>query len=162
MQSMRYLRTNTHSLLGALQPVLYELDHAWWYLAGIGSSLTSTYLKRMGERGWSREQIESFWHLSMDSYLDHGDVYYVGTPGYLSQLGDTAIFEWTTLFVIESVERPDSSLDAVHKRPRNDFGPHTGLPDNVVLVVRDIDHAYQDYGFRDSWMFDAVQRNLQV
>jgi hypothetical protein len=65
------------------------------------------------------------------------------------------------VFAIEGAELPASSISEVMKVERMWFDPLEQLPTDVVIVARDIDSAYQDFGFRDEWMFKSVESDLR-
>ena len=83
------------------------------------------------------------------------------SQGFFTQLGNSLDLDWACYFAIEGDEMPLLSLRRVEEHDACWFGPLDGLPSDVVLVARDIDFAYQDYGFRDDWMFLSVHEYLR-
>lgn len=85
----------------------------------------------------------------------------VGKPGFFSSLGDSVDFCWTCFFAIEGLDLPLQSLLKVRRLDRQSFGAFEALPPDVVVAARDIDSSYQEYGFRDDWMFKSVLGDLK-
>jgi hypothetical protein len=136
----------------------------WWHLGGHGFQLTRDFLERLRPRGWSDEHVHDHWMRLLDEYVDHDTpVDRVGRPGFFTRLGDTVDFSWSNLFAIEGPAdvMPLASLRAVNEVDRMWFAPLADLPRDVVLLARDVDGAYQEYGFRDDWMFKAVLDHLR-
>jgi hypothetical protein len=154
---MRYLRTNNTSLLSTLKPVVSALNHCWWYIGGSGLSITEAYSARVA-RSIPRDTIEVYWQDAIKKFVDSDAIpdARVGKPGFLSRLGDSVDFDWTTFFAIESEDLPTSVIGEILPFERRYFEPLDTLPESVVLIARDVDSAYQDFGFRDSWMFKSV------
>ncbi len=162
-QTMRYLRTNDTSPLSTLKTVASSLDSCWWYIGGNGFSMTEAFLRRMAPRKWTAERIREHWERLLVEYVDHDAVAdsRAGKPGFFSRLGDSVDFSWTTFFAIEGAELPASTIGEVMKVERAWFDPLEDLPPDVIVVARDIDSAYQDFGFRDEWMFKSVAGDLR-
>ena len=160
--TMRYLRTKDASPLSTLKTVAPAMDRCWWYIGGNGFSLTNSFLRRMAPRNWTAERIREHWERLLTEYVDNETVDgRVGKPGFFSRLGDSVDFEWTTFFAIEGAELPATTIGEVMKVERMWFNPLGNLPPDVVVVARDIDAAYQDFGFRDVWMFESVASDLR-
>lgn len=165
---MRYLRTQDLSMRSALKSVAPILDQCWWYIGGHGFSMTREYAARLHVRQWGDEQAHKQWMELLSDYVLHDtEVGRVGKPGFFSQLGDSVDFNWVCFFAIEGNEMPLQSLKEVEEHNSQWGGPFESLPLDTLLVVRDIDFAYQDYGFREEWMFktvakDLLHRNLSV
>lgn len=125
--------------------------------------MTKSFLRRMAPRKWTAERIREHWERLLADYVDNEAVVdgRVGRPGFFTRLGDSVDFGWTTLFAIEGVELPASSISEVMKVEKMWFDPLDNLPADVVVVARDIDRAYQDFGFRDEWMFKSVESDLR-
>jgi hypothetical protein len=161
-QTMRYLRTNDTSPLSTLRTVASWLDSCWWYVGGNGFSMTEAFLRRMAPRNWTGERTREYWERLLTEYVDDETIDgRVGRPGFFSRLGDAVDFSWTTLFAIEGAELPASTIGEVMKVERAWFDPLENLPPDVVVVARDIDSAYQDFGFREDWMFKSVAADLR-
>lgn len=162
MAQMRYLRTSGLRLLDALRPIATAIDSCWWYIGGQGFSMTRDFIAGLRDVHFSERELHDYWIQLLTDYVDHDSpVGRVGKPGFFTRLGNSLDLDWACYFAIEGDEMPLSSLRSVEKRDGCWFGPVDGLPSNVVLVARDIDFAYQDYGFRDEWMFLAVLEYLR-
>ena len=82
----------------------------------------------------------------------------VGKPGFFTRVGNALALDWSCYFAIEGDEMPLCSLQAVesHCDPWSDPTEDLLLPSDVLLVARDQDFSFQDYGFRDESMFLTV------
>jgi hypothetical protein len=160
---MRYLRTNDASPLSTLRTVASSLDWCWWYVGGNGFSMTPSFLRRIAPRERAAEGVRGRYERLLADYVDHESVpgCGVGKPGFFSRLGDSVDFSRTTLFAIEGEELPACTIGEVMRVELAWFDPLQNLPPEVVVVARDVDAAYQDYGFRDEWMFKSVAADLR-
>jgi hypothetical protein len=158
---MHYLRTEGLSMISALQSISSTLDTCWWYIGGHGFSITREYAARLHVRQWKDEQVHEQWMALLTDYVEHDtEVGRVGKPGFFSHLGDSVDFSWACYFAIEGSEMPLRSLQEVKKLDGQWSESFDYLPLDVLLVARDIDSAYQEYGFREEWMFTTVYKDL--
>jgi hypothetical protein len=154
---MRYFRTSGVSMFEALRPLSASLDTCWWYIGGHGFQKTRDFVTRLHCRRCPEQEIHGYWMQLLDKYVVHDTpVGRVGKPGFFSELADSLDLDWACYFAIEGDEMPLPSLRVVDEKRQWYFGPIADLPPDVVLVARDVDHAYQDYGFRDDWMFNEA------
>jgi hypothetical protein len=159
---MRYFRTSGLSMLEALRPLSASLDACWWYLGGHGFQMTRDFVERLHSRHCSEQELHEYWMQLLGEYVFHDTpVGRVGKPGFFTQLADSVDFQWACHFAIEGDEMPLPSLRVVAEKDSCWFGPVAGLPPDVVLVARDIDAAYQEYGVRDKWMFETALGHLR-
>jgi hypothetical protein len=158
---MRYLRTHGPSLFKALEPIASSLDACWWYLGGRGFQETPEFAERHGVERYSDACQEILLQLLTDYVENDTPVDRVGKPGFFTRLADAVDFQWACYFAIESQQLPLATLEMVQPREMTWFAPIDGLPRDVVLLARDIDSGYQEYGFRDDWMFTAVLEHLR-
>ncbi len=158
---MRYLRTSGLRLLDALRPIADTLDMCWWYIGGQGFTMTRQFVEGLQPLGLSEQELHDHWIQLLTDYVDHDTpIGRVGKPGFFTRLGNSLDLNWACYFAIEGDEMPLPSLHVVAKHDRDWFGPVDDLPSDMVLVARDLDFGYQDYGFRDEWMFLAVLDHL--
>ena len=140
------------------------MDPCWWSLGGNGFSMPRDlrgFKSRFGIDSYTAEEAREFWYLLIREHVvDDSQLGRVGRPGFFSNLGDSVDFAWTSFFVIESREWPTEALWDAQSRRVIYFLPYESLPPSVLLVARDIDSAYQDYCFRDDWMFQQVFDDL--
>lgn len=145
----------------ALSPAAGVLDRCWWRLGGPGFSITPDYQKRLGVRNWSEDQIQQYWNDAVDFYVDSTSPEgRIGKPGFFSALSDSVDFSWTHYYAIESETFPAedfAAIDALERAGIDWFAPVPGLPQSVVLVARDVDDVYQNYGLRDLRDFEAIR-----
>ena len=158
---MRDLSANELSMYEALAPAAATLDRCWWYLGGPGFSITPDFKKRLYGRQWSQAQIQKYWENLVEKYVDSISPFgRVGKPGFFSALSDSVDFSWAHYYALESETFPAgdlAALDSLESSGMDWFSPIIGLPKNVVLVARDVDAAYQDYGLRDARDFIAIR-----
>jgi hypothetical protein len=160
--SMRYLRTNGSSPLSSLRAISTPLDACWWYLGGNGFSITKEFAARLRPRGWSDTRVDDYWRRCVAEYVVHDTpIGRIGRPGFFRRLGDSVDFSWTCLFAVEAADEASPSLAKAAGSERVLFGPFADLPADVIVAARDVDSAYQEYGFRDEWMFKAVLGELR-
>jgi hypothetical protein len=149
-------------MLSALQVIAQPLDACWWYIGGQGFSLIKEFADRHQSQNWSEARLYEYWMQLLTDYVDRNTEFcQVGKPGFFSCLGDTVDFCWACYFAIEGSEMPLQSLKVVEDLGDVWDGPFDSLPSDVLLVVRDIDHSLQHYGFRDEWMFQVVLEDLR-
>jgi hypothetical protein len=149
-------------MLEAIRPVAAALDACWWYFGGHGFGMTTEFVERRRAERLSEEELHEHYMQLLTNFVDHDTpVGRVGKPGFLTRLGDAVDFSWACHFAIEGDDMPLPSLQAVSKLDGQWFGPFADLPADVAFVARDIDAAYQDYGFRDEWMFKATLHHLR-
>ena len=159
---MRFVRTNDSSMLASLRLVTAPLDECWWSLGGSGFSPTRSFVER--ERLHDRADDPHYARLQglLGEYVEeHAGIGRVGRPGFFSRLGDTVDFNWSCHFAIAGDTLPLASLRVIQRFSTAWFDPLDALPTDVVLVARDIDGAYQEFGFRDEWMFTTVLHDLR-
>ncbi|QDV53785.1 hypothetical protein [Gimesia fumaroli] len=146
-----------------LKPIQQMLDDCWWYLGGAGVTLP-LYLGNA-----SAEMVEKQ-SLDYANFLDDESDYRVGKPGWFARYIDHVDACWDCYFACESLssEKPRElldRLDALDSKGRDDwwFGDVTdwSLPDEVVLVCRDVDAAYWDLFFRDKNDCTIIEQHLQ-
>jgi hypothetical protein len=159
---MRYLRTSGLSMLEALRPAAAVLDACWWHIGGHGFSMTKEFVKRFDARRLTQAELYEHYMQLLTDYVDHDTpVGRVGKPGFFSSLGDSVDFSWACHFAVEGDQMPLASLRVVSELKGIWFSPLENLPLDVALVARDVDAAYQEYGFRDEWMFAATHDHLR-
>lgn len=150
---MRNVRAWGSSPIESLSPVLGTLDNCWWYLGGQGFNLTSA--RSLDPSLTPRMEL-------IDQYLElNPQVGGVGRPGFFSHLGKSLYQNWSCYFAIEGDSLPLDALLQVKKVAKLQFKPFENLPQEVLLALRDVDGGYEEYGFRDDWMFESVLKHLR-
>lgn len=142
-----------------LKPIQQTLDDCWWYLGGGGMTLP-LYLGNA-----SAEMVEKQ-SLDYADFLDDESGYRVGKPGWFARYIDHVDACWNCYFVCESssVQIPRETMDWLDSFNPDDpwFGDvaRWSLPNNVLMVCRDVDAAYWDLFFRDQNLCKAIEQHL--
>lgn len=158
---MRYFRTSAPNLLKTLQPIAAAIDNCWWHLAG-SCGMTQDFVERMQADFPAETNLQEYFSRLLETFVEHNtQIGPVGRPGFFSHLGDILGLHWTCYFAIDGDQLPLTSLVQVDGLSNQWFGPFENLPSDVVLVVRDVDSSYQEYGFRDDWMFNTILHYLR-
>jgi hypothetical protein len=159
---MRYIRVHGPSPPEVLSPIAGKVDACWWHVGGKGFVYREGFHEQPSPALLAADPQYNRWLKSIDQLVEEvSPVGYVGKPGFFAQLGNSLNLDWACYFAIESDSLPLTSLLQVEKESEVFFAPFASLPPDVVLALRDIDSGYQEYGFRDEWLFDTVFAHLR-
>lgn len=169
------------SLSQVLRPLQQSLDEAWWYLGGSGVHLPAVDVPTPalpsdkspnGIERWKQQNAD--WLSAVDrqlneyaNWVDDEAGYRVGIPGWYSRYVDVADSCWVIYFACRGtsiIPRQTLELiDAFCEDGDDWFGDASKwqLPDDVLLVCRDVDGAYWDLFFRHDRDADTVRQHLQ-
>ena len=153
MRFLRLITENTNHALGdTLRSIVGELDEMWWYLGGVGLFPPKHALK-------SSDDFDD-WNCDVNKYIichEHGKVC---KPGFFLKFGDCVEFEWSQICAINNESFPDYEINKLTSIV--DWCDQLPLDlNNIEIVVRDIDGAIQDYGFKNYRMFEIVRKDFE-
>lgn len=66
---------------------------------------------------------------------------------------------WGTIYAIDGKTVPSNTLRFLDEE-LGIWSQTIPLPQDIVLVIQDVDHAWQQYAFRDVAMFEIVKNHL--
>ena len=135
-----------------LKPLDSFLDQCWWYIGYTGNY----------SRPDSDEVESKKWDEAYDRLIIEPNNYRVAKPGFWSFAG-SGIEPEAIYYVIQADDMPMDTLDKVHQTGGWFDDPNEwSLPEDVCLILRDIDAAYCDVFVNRQWMYDALDQYFKT
>jgi hypothetical protein len=148
MRGISVPRITISELDDVLRPIASLLDACWWYLGGSG--LNAAYFDDPTMKDY-------------DLLIMEVDGARVGRPGFYGRLAAKWGGDWDTFYVSDSAAPPATSFVTVSEAFDGLWfdPPPADVPQDIFLIVRDLDSGRWDLFFRDDWAYQAVWSYLR-